>query len=77
MFYSEQVLNGTSAHNRLFSARDEWSKQPCKPTKSPTECTYSNQEERHRDKMFVHSINVRTVTDDIGRRVDSTPFWYL
>jgi len=43
-----------------------------KPTESLTGHIYSNQEERHRDKMAAHSNNLQTVTDGIGRRVTSS-----
>jgi len=41
------------------------------PKESPTVRNCSNQEERRRDRMLVHTINVQTVTDGISRRVTS------
>ena len=59
--------------------KDIYNSRTEKPTEGLTECICSDQEERRRNKMPVHTINVQSLTASVGEPqvVDSAPVWYL
>jgi len=76
---AEKYLPSDVSIISVHSRKDIYSGRTEQPTERLTECIWSNQEERQRDKTPGHKINVQSLTASVGEPqvVDSTSVWYL